>query len=77
MATEVTVPMLGESVLEATVGHWLKQEGQPVAAGEVLVELETEKVNAEIAADSGGVLERILRAEGEPVHPGGRAGGDR
>ncbi len=70
MAAEISVPMLGESVLEATVGHWLKQEGQPVAVGEVLVELETEKVNAEVAADRAGVLERIVHREGETVHPG-------
>jgi 2-oxoglutarate dehydrogenase E2 component (dihydrolipoamide succinyltransferase) len=67
---EISVPMLGESVLEATVGRWLKQEGQPVTAGEVLVELETEKVNAEVAADRAGVLERIVHREGETVHPG-------
>jgi 2-oxoglutarate dehydrogenase E2 component (dihydrolipoamide succinyltransferase) len=70
MATDVTVPPLGESVLEATVGHWLKREGEPVAVGEVLVELETEKVNAEVAADRAGVLEHILHAEGEIVRPG-------
>ena len=70
MATEVSVPMMGESVLEATVGHWLKREGQQVAVGEVLVELETDKVNAEVAADHAGVLERILHGEGETVHPG-------
>src|SRR5690348_15886865 len=62
--------MLGESVLEATVGAWRKQEGQAVAAGEVLVELETDKVNAEVAADRAGTLERIVHAEGDTVHPG-------
>jgi len=70
VAGEISVPMLGESVLEATVGRWLKEEGQPVTAGEVLVELETEKVNAEVAADRAGVLERIVHREGETVHPG-------
>ncbi|MGH2365760.1 MAG: 2-oxoglutarate dehydrogenase complex dihydrolipoyllysine-residue succinyltransferase [Chloroflexota bacterium] len=70
MAAEIRVPEMGESVIEATVGRWLKQEGQPVAAGEVLVELETDKVNAEVAADRTGVLERILHAAGDTVHPG-------
>jgi 2-oxoglutarate dehydrogenase E2 component (dihydrolipoamide succinyltransferase) len=70
MPAEVTVPEMGESVLEATVGHWLKHEGQPVSVGEVLVELETDKVNAEVAADRSGVLQRILHAQGDIVHPG-------
>ncbi|MHB8618093.1 MAG: 2-oxoglutarate dehydrogenase complex dihydrolipoyllysine-residue succinyltransferase [Chloroflexota bacterium] len=70
MSAEVSVPMLGESVLEATVGHWLKHEGDSVAVGELLVELETEKVNAEVAADEAGVVESILHQEGDTVHPG-------
>jgi 2-oxoglutarate dehydrogenase E2 component (dihydrolipoamide succinyltransferase) len=45
MAIEVTVPEMGESVLEATVGHWLKKEGEHVNVGDVLVELETDKVS--------------------------------
>ena len=44
MTTKILVPELGESVLEATVSRWLKKEGEPVNVGEVLVELETDKV---------------------------------
>jgi 2-oxoglutarate dehydrogenase E2 component (dihydrolipoamide succinyltransferase) len=70
MAVEIRVPTLGESVLEATIGRWLKQEGEPVAIGEPLVELETDKVNTELPADDSGVLERIMHQEGETVRPG-------
>jgi 2-oxoglutarate dehydrogenase E2 component (dihydrolipoamide succinyltransferase) len=70
MAVEVQVPALGESVLEATVGRWLKKEGDAVAVGDPLVELETEKVAVEVAAEAPGVLERIERREGETVHVG-------
>src|SRR5581483_7482680 len=70
VATEIRVPTFGESVVEATVGRWLKREGEAVAVGEPVVELETEKVNSEVAADESGILERILRREGETVQPG-------
>ena len=64
MPVEIRVPPLGESVVEATVGRWLKQEGEPVAAGETLVELETDKVNLEVAAPSeAGVLAQIVQRE--------------
>jgi 2-oxoglutarate dehydrogenase E2 component (dihydrolipoamide succinyltransferase) len=70
MAVEVRVPVLGESVLEATVGKWLKAEGDAVAIGDPLVELETEKVAVEVAAEADGTLERIVHAQGETVHVG-------
>jgi 2-oxoglutarate dehydrogenase E2 component (dihydrolipoamide succinyltransferase) len=70
MPTEVRVPALGESVVEATVGTWLKREGEAVEAGETLVQLETEKVNVDVAADAGGVLSGIQHHEGDTVHPG-------
>src|SRR5947209_18493171 len=70
MPTEVRVPTLGESVVEATVGAWLAQEGQRVESGQTLVQLETEKVNVEVAADSSGVLGKIQHHEGDTVHPG-------
>src|SRR5438876_1032467 len=70
MPVEVRVPQLGESVVEATVGSWLKREGEQVAAGEPLVQLETEKVNVEVAAERAGVLERIAHQEGDTVAPG-------
>jgi 2-oxoglutarate dehydrogenase E2 component (dihydrolipoamide succinyltransferase) len=70
VATEIRVPTFGESVLEATVGRWLKSEGDTVVVGEPVVELETEKVNSEVAADESGVIERLLYQEGETVRPG-------
>src|ERR1051326_4521256 len=70
MPVEVRVPVLGESVVEATVGPWSKGEGDLGEGGASLVQLETEKVNVDIAADSAGVLGKIARREGETVHPG-------
>ena len=70
MSTQIVVPELGESVIEATVGPWRKQPGDRVAVGDVLVELETEKVDLEIGAERGGVLARIERKEGEDVKIG-------
>jgi 2-oxoglutarate dehydrogenase E2 component (dihydrolipoamide succinyltransferase) len=70
MSVEIVVPELGESVLEATVVQWFKKEGEHVKVGEVLVELETDKVNLEVGAERGGVLRRIERAEGEDVAVG-------
>jgi 2-oxoglutarate dehydrogenase E2 component (dihydrolipoamide succinyltransferase) len=70
VATEIRVPTFGESVVEATVGRWLKREGEAVAVGEPLVELETEKVSSEVAADESGIIERVLCQEGDTVRPG-------
>src|SRR2546427_9986113 len=70
MPVEVRVPALGESILEATVSEWLKAEGETVAVGDPLVELETEKVAVEVAAEEPGVLERIVHHEGDTVHVG-------
>src|SRR5215212_8222392 len=70
MSIEIRVPTLGESIVEATVGKWLKQVGDTVAAGEMLVDLETDKVNVEVAAEQGGVLEQIVKGEGQNVGVG-------
>jgi 2-oxoglutarate dehydrogenase E2 component (dihydrolipoamide succinyltransferase) len=70
MPTKIVVPTLGESVLEATVAHWLKHEGDYVSVGEPVVELETEKVNLEVGAEQSGLLVRIERQEGEDVQIG-------
>jgi 2-oxoglutarate dehydrogenase E2 component (dihydrolipoamide succinyltransferase) len=67
MAVEIRVPALGESIVEATVGRWLKQEGDAVSAGEPLIELETDKVNIEVTAEASGTLAGISRREGENV----------
>jgi len=70
MASKIVVPELGESVVEATVSRWLKHEGDHVAVGEAVVEIETEKVNLEVSADQDGMLHRILHQEGDDVKVG-------
>ena len=70
MAVEIHVPELGESVADATVGRWLKQEGEAVKSGEPIVELETDKINFEVEAEQDGVLESIAKGEGETVNVG-------
>jgi len=63
----IKVPPLGESITEATVSRWLKNEGDAVAAGETLVELETDKITVEVPAIKAGVLTKRGRAEGDVV----------
>ena len=70
MTVEILVPELGESVLEATVFEWYKSEGERVEVGDVLVELETDKVNLEVGAKHAGVLETIKVKAGEDVQVG-------
>src|SRR5262245_64239824 len=70
MATEIRVPSLGESVVEATVGQWFKQAGDAVAADEPLVELETDKVTVEVPAPASGVLAEIAVKSGDTVAVG-------
>jgi len=65
--TEIRVPTLGESVTEATIGQWLKKEGDTVKADEPLVELETDKVSVEVPAPAAGVLSKISAQEGDTV----------
>lgn len=74
MASEIRVPTLGESVTEATVGQWLKKSGEAVAADEIVVELETDKVSVEVPAPSAGVLQQISVQEGETVEVGALLG---
>jgi 2-oxoglutarate dehydrogenase E2 component (dihydrolipoamide succinyltransferase) len=68
--TDIMTPTLGESVTEATVARWAKKPGDAVAKDEVLVELETDKVNLEVAAAEDGVLADITAEEGATVGPG-------
>ncbi len=70
MSVQITVPALGESVVEATVARWLKQEGDAVKAGEAVVALETDKVDLEVPAEKDGVLSKIARQAGEDVQIG-------
>ena len=74
MADKIIVPTLGESVTEATVSKWLKNQGEKVSADEPVVELETDKVNVEVPAPSDGVLEQISAKEGETVNVGALLG---
>ncbi len=64
---KVTMPQLGESVAEGTIGRWLKQPGDTVAKYEPLVEVITDKVNAEVPSPFAGVLREILAEEGATV----------
>ena len=68
--SNIVVPELGESVVEARVAKWLKKEGDRVEVGDALVELETDKVDLEVNAEKSGVLASIKRAEGEDVKIG-------
>ena len=61
------VPPLGESVVEATVGRWLKNEGDAVQTGDTIVELDTDKINVEVPAQKAGVLTKRLKNEGDVV----------
>ena len=63
----ITVPPLGESITEATVSRWRKQEGDAVAIGDTLVELETDKITVEVPALNAGVLVKRLKQEGDVV----------
>jgi 2-oxoglutarate dehydrogenase E2 component (dihydrolipoamide succinyltransferase) len=70
MSTNIVVPELGESVVEARVAKWLKKQGDQVTVGEPLVELETEKIDLEVSADRAGVLASIKHQEGADVKVG-------
>ena len=74
MATEIRVPALGESVVEATVGQWFKQAGDAVSVDEPLVELETDKVTVEVPAPVSGVLSEIKVNPGDTVAVGALLG---
>ncbi|MEH3100557.1 2-oxoglutarate dehydrogenase complex dihydrolipoyllysine-residue succinyltransferase [Sphingomonas adhaesiva] len=70
MATEVTVPTLGESITEATLGEWLKQPGDPVAADEPIASLETDKVSVEVPSPVAGVMGQHAVKVGDTVEVG-------
>jgi 2-oxoglutarate dehydrogenase E2 component (dihydrolipoamide succinyltransferase) len=67
---QIKVPPLGESIVDAKVSRWLKKEGEPVAAGETLVELETDKITVEVPAPRAGVITKQAAAEGAVVKVG-------
>ena len=70
MALEIRVPELGESIVDAVIANWLKHEGDTVKKGDTLVELETDKVNVEVSAEQSGVLQKIIKREGDEVSVG-------
>ncbi len=74
MSKEIRVPALGESVTEATIAKWFKNEGDAVKADEPLVELETDKVTVEVPAPASGKLEKINVAPGTTVNVGALLG---
>ena len=74
MSEKILVPVLGESITEATVAKWLKKEGDTVAADEAIVELETDKVNLEVPSPIDGVLSEINSKDGETVEVGALLG---
>ena len=74
MSKDIKVPTLGESVVEATIGKWFKNEGDSVKADEPLVELETDKVTVEVPAPASGKLEKIVALAGSTVTIGALLG---
>ena len=70
MPSNIVVPEVGESIVDARIAKWLRQEGETVAAGDPLVELETDKIDLEVSAPQAGVLSRITRKDGEDVKVG-------
>jgi len=74
MSEKILVPVLGESIVEATVSKWLKNEGDIVEADEPIVELETDKVNLEVPSPASGVLSKINSKDGSIVEVGSLLG---
>src|SRR6187399_1954546 len=70
MSTEVKVPVLGESITEATLGQWLKKPGEAVKADEPIASLETDKVAVEVPSPVDGVMGEQVVAEGDNVEVG-------
>ena len=67
MAVEVKMPQLGLTMEEGTVTKWLKQEGDAVKAGDILLEITTDKLTSEVASEAEGILLKIVAQEGEDV----------
>jgi 2-oxoglutarate dehydrogenase E2 component (dihydrolipoamide succinyltransferase) len=70
MPIELRVPSLGESITEATIGAWLKKEGEPVGVDEPVVEVESEKATVAVPAPAAGVITRVLKQSGATVAVG-------
>ena len=74
MATEIKVPVLGESITEATIGEWLKKPGEVVAADEPVASLETDKVTVEVPSPVAGVMGQYAAQVGDTVQVGALIG---
>ena len=74
MSKKIIVPTLGESITEATVSRWLKNIGDQIETDEALVELETDKVNVEVASPVTGILSKIKIKKGKTVKVGSELG---
>ena len=74
MSEKILVPVLGESITEATVAKWLKNTGDTVEADEPIVELETDKVNLEVPSPVKGILTKINSKDGSIVEVGALLG---
>src|SRR6202008_838403 len=74
MPVTIIVPQLGESVVEGTIGKWLKKVGDPIAKDEPIVEIITDKINIELPAPSAGTLGEIAVQEGTVAQVGDKLG---
>ena len=70
MAVELKLEPISEEMEYGTIARWLKREGDPATAGEVIVEVEAEKATQEVEAPVDGVLESILAVEGDEIRVG-------
>src|SRR5512145_598254 len=70
MPADILVPEVGESIVDARVAKWLRKEGDNVAAGDALVELETDKIDIEVPSPSAGVIKSIAHTDGADVKVG-------
>lgn len=68
--SDIKIPEMGESITEGTISKWMVKVGDRVGAGDLLLELETDKVNLEVSAESSGVIAEIRRGEGDTVQVG-------
>src|SRR5262245_35669362 len=70
MSIPLKIPAVGESITEVQIGQWFKQPGQAVAKDEVLAEIESDKATVELVAPEAGVLEQVLKQQGETAQVG-------
>ena len=74
MSENIIVPALGESITEATISRWIKEQGEQVKEDEPIVELETDKVNVEVPSPAEGIISKINFKKGDTVEVGALLG---